>query len=49
MFWGHPETMRLQKKGTVSSPMRNDPLGRLSEIQKDGQMQTRYGYDAFGN
>ena len=26
-----------------------DALGRLSEIQKDGQMQTRYGYDAFGN
>ena len=26
-----------------------DVLGRLSEIQKDGQMQTRYGYDAFGN
>ena len=26
-----------------------DALDRLSEIQKDGQMQTRYGYDAFGN
>ena len=26
-----------------------DALGRLAEIQKDGQMQTRYGYDAFGN
>ena len=26
-----------------------DALGRLSEIQKDGQIQTRYGYDAFGN
>ena len=26
-----------------------DALGRLSEIKKDGQMQTRYGYDAFGN
>ena len=26
-----------------------DALGRLSEIQKDGQMQTRYDYDAFGN
>ena len=26
-----------------------DALGRLSEIQKDGEMQTRYGYDAFGN
>ena len=26
-----------------------DALGRLSEIQKDGRMQTRYGYDAFGN
>ena len=26
-----------------------DALGRLSEIQKDGEIQTRYGYDAFGN
>ena len=26
-----------------------DPLGRLSQIQKDGQLQTTYGYDAFGN
>ncbi len=26
-----------------------DALGRLTGIQKDGQMQTRYGYDAFGN
>ena len=26
-----------------------DALGRLSEIQKDGKLQTRYGYDAFGN
>ena len=26
-----------------------DALSRLVEIQKDGQMQTRYGYDAFGN
>ena len=26
-----------------------DALGRLSEIQKDGQIQTAYGYDAFGN
>lgn len=26
-----------------------DVLGRLSEIQKDGEIQTRYGYDAFGN
>ena len=26
-----------------------DALGRLSEIQKDGKVQTQYGYDAFGN
>ena len=26
-----------------------DALGRLSQIQKDGKLQTRYGYDAFGN
>ena len=26
-----------------------DALGRLSEIQKDGEIQTQYGYDAFGN
>ena len=26
-----------------------DALGRLSEIQKDGEIQYRYGYDAFGN
>ena len=26
-----------------------DALGRLSQIQKDGELQTRYGYDAFGN
>ena len=26
-----------------------DALGRLAEIQKDGEVQTRYGYDAFGN
>ena len=26
-----------------------DALGRLSEIQKDGKLQTRYHYDAFGN
>ncbi len=25
-----------------------DTLGRVSQIQKDGQIQTRYGYDAFG-
>ena len=24
-------------------------MGRLSQIQKDGKLQTRYGYDAFGN
>ena len=24
-----------------------DALGRLSEIQKEGQMQTRYGYDSL--
>lgn len=26
-----------------------DPMGRLSQIQKDGQVQTTYGYDTFGN
>lgn len=26
-----------------------DALGRLSEIQKDGEIQTQYGYDTFGN
>lgn len=26
-----------------------DALGRLSEIQKDGEIQYRYGYDTFGN
>ena len=26
-----------------------DALGRLSEIRKDGQMKTRYGYDAYSN
>ena len=26
-----------------------DALGRLSQIQKDGKLQTRYEYDAFGN
>lgn len=31
-----------------STVMGNDALGRLSEIQKDGEIQTRYGYDAFG-
>ena len=26
-----------------------DALGRLSQIPKDGKLQIRYGYDAFGN
>ena len=26
-----------------------DALGRLSEVRKDGELHTAYGYDAFGN
>ena len=51
VFYGYDEQLRLSelKEGDSIITYAYDPLGRLSEIQKDGQMQTRYGYDAFGN
>ena len=51
VFYGYDEQLRLSelKEGDSIITYAYDPLGRLSEIQKDGQIQTAYGYDAFGN
>ena len=51
MHYGYDEQIRLfeLKEGGRIISYGYDALGRLSEIQKDGQIQTAYGYDAFGN
>ena len=51
MHYGYDEQIRLSelKEGGRIISYGYDALGRLSEIQKDGQIQTAYGYDAFGN
>ena len=51
VHYGYDEQIRLSelKEGGRIISYGYDALGRLSEIQKDGQIQTAYGYDAFGN
>ena len=51
MHYGYDEQIRLfeLKEGGRIISYGYDALGRLSEIQKDGEIQTQYGYDAFGN
>ena len=51
VHYGYDEQIRLfeLKEGGRIISYGYDALGRLSEIQKDGQIQTAYGYDAFGN
>ena len=50
---GHKTGITKERRGLERESGRYrygyDALGRLSEIQKDGEIQTRYGYDAFGN